>query len=74
MGWCGMRHLPTFTGLSAWEHDPTAACIATCTCGWESQWCRDQTAAEYVHGLHLVAEGVIPQADFDRDQAIGRNQ
>lgn len=67
-----MNHLPTFTGLSAWEQDRTAACIAECACGWESGWCRDQTEAEYVHGLHLVAEGVIPQADFDRDQAIGR--
>ena len=61
------RHVPVFHHPSEWESSRTAPCQAECDCGWTSEVVKDQTTAEWVHGQHLVREGVYPAETFADD-------
>ena len=64
-------HVPTFHNVTEWTASRTAPTWAECPCGWESEVMPDQTAAEHVHGLHMVAVGAI-SAELARDAELDR--
>ena len=67
-----MSHVATFTRTD-WREDRTTPCTVGCTCGWEAQTVSpDQTHAEWVHGGHLVDEGVLTAEQLTAEWEVAR--